>query len=133
MLDELLALGAMEPARASGPLRLRADQVGPGYTILTPEARRALIDAAQFEGMFLDPVYTAKALSGLAAAVKDGSIKHDERTVFVHTGGLPGLFGHEFMRDPRGAPEAAKIAGTGREGAASLIQPADRRGSDGPP
>lgn len=133
ILDELLALGAMEPARASGPLRLRADQVGPGYTILTPEARRALIDAAQFEGMFLDPVYTAKALSGLAAAVKDGGIKHDERTVFVHTGGLPGLFGHEFMRDPRAAPEGAKIARAAREGAASLIQPADRRGSDGPP
>jgi len=104
MLDELSAQGAAAPARTGGPLRLRDDQVGPGYTILTPEARDALIDAAQLEGIFLDPVYTAKALSGLAAAVRDGSIGHDEPTVFVHTGGLPGLFGHAFLRDPHGVP-----------------------------
>jgi D-cysteine desulfhydrase len=50
--------------------------------------------AARTEGLVLDPVYTAKALAGLAAAVREGSIAPGRRTVFVHTGGLPGLFGH---------------------------------------
>jgi D-cysteine desulfhydrase len=50
--------------------------------------------AARTEGLLLDPVYTGKALAGLAAAVGDGSIRPGERTVLVHTGGLPGLFGH---------------------------------------
>lgn len=33
-------------------------------------------------------------MAGLIAAVRGGDIRPGERTVFVHTGGLPGLFGH---------------------------------------
>ncbi len=33
-------------------------------------------------------------MAGLIAAVGDGSIRPGTRTVFLHTGGLPGLFGH---------------------------------------
>ncbi len=47
----------------------------------------------------LDPVYTAKAMAGLAAAVRDGEIRPGEKTVFVHTGGLGGLFGHPYATD----------------------------------
>jgi L-cysteate sulfo-lyase len=36
----------------------------------------------------------ADARAGLAALVADGRIKAGDRTVFVHSGGLPGLFGH---------------------------------------
>jgi L-cysteate sulfo-lyase len=81
-------------------LRARVDQVGAGYGLLTPEAVAAMQAAAALEGILLDPVYTAKALSGLHAAVHDGDIDPDEPTVFVHTGGLPGLFGHELAVDP---------------------------------
>jgi D-cysteine desulfhydrase len=49
-------------------LRLRHDQVGAGYGVLTPAASSALQAAAQCEGVILDPVYTAKALAGLAPA-----------------------------------------------------------------
>jgi D-cysteine desulfhydrase len=75
-------------------LRLRLDPVGDGYGARTEAAVTALRDAARSEGLLLDPVYTGKALAGLRAAVADGSVKPGERTVFVHTGGLPGLFGH---------------------------------------
>jgi L-cysteate sulfo-lyase len=89
-----------------GTLRLRGDQVGPGYGAATPAGRAAMRDAARCEGLVLEPVYTAKALAGLAAAVRDGDIRPGERTVFVHTGGLPGLFGHpladELAADTRG-------------------------------
>jgi D-cysteine desulfhydrase len=104
LVDGLSDEGTMSPDNTGAPLRLRGDQVGDGYGILTPEARSALVDAARCEGVFLDPVYTAKAMSGLAAAVRDGSIKHDELTVFLHSGGLPGLFGHDFIRGPQCNP-----------------------------
>jgi D-cysteine desulfhydrase len=42
----------------------------------------------------LDPTYTARGLAGLRQLVADGYISAGQRTVFVHTGGLPGLFGH---------------------------------------
>jgi D-cysteine desulfhydrase len=67
--------------------------------------------AARTEGLLLDPVYTGKAIAGLASAVSEGIVRRGERTVFVHTGGLPGLFGHPF------AAELAAVAiGSGRRG-----------------
>jgi L-cysteate sulfo-lyase len=75
-------------------LRLRLDQVGPGYSALTGQVREAMLIAARTEGIVLDPVYTGRAMAGLIAAVREGDVRPGERTVFVHTGGLPGLFGH---------------------------------------
>ncbi|CAM5258539.1 MULTISPECIES: D-cysteine desulfhydrase family protein [Streptomyces] len=75
-------------------LRIRRDQVGAGYATLTAPVREALRLAARTEGLVLDPVYTGRALAGLHAAVRDGTVRPGERTVFLHTGGLPGLFGH---------------------------------------
>jgi len=84
--------------RQAGPprlrLRLRLDQVGPGYSELTGPVREAMLIAARTEGIVLDPVYTGRALAGLIAAVRDGDVRPGERTVLLHTGGLPGLFGH---------------------------------------
>ena len=93
MVQELASVG-LSRAPADVTLRLDQSQVGPGYEELTDQARRALDDAASCEGLVLDPVYTAKALAGLVAAVERREIRPGERTVFVHTGGLPGLFGH---------------------------------------
>ena len=93
------------PEHTPAALRLRTDQVGPGYGKLTATARGALVAAARCEGLVLDPVYTAKALSGLRAAVTDGAIAPGEPVVFVHTGGLPGLFGHDVLDDLEGGGE----------------------------
>ncbi|MCL2614446.1 MAG: D-cysteine desulfhydrase family protein [Nocardioidaceae bacterium] len=74
-------------------LRIR-DQVGAGYSSYTPETEAAMVLAARTEGVVLDPIYTGRALAGLVAAVRHGEIRAGETTVLVHTGGLPGLFGH---------------------------------------
>ncbi|MEV8062809.1 D-cysteine desulfhydrase family protein [Streptomyces antimycoticus] len=93
---------AGRPAATS--LRLRLDQVGPGYSALTEPVMDAITTAARTEGIVLDPVYTGRALAGLIAAVHDGQVRPGERTVFLHTGGLPGLFGHtETLRRARSA------------------------------
>ena len=80
-------------------LRIDRDQVGAGYGRLTTAALMAIHTAARTEGLLLDPVYTGKALAGLATAVTEGIVRPGERTVFVHTGGLPGLYGHPFAAE----------------------------------
>jgi L-cysteate sulfo-lyase len=90
------ALASMVTAEPVDPgtLRLRTDQVGAGYGTLTEQAAEAIRLAARTEGVVLDPVYTGRALAGLAAAMRDGDLDSDTPVVFWHTGGLPGLFGH---------------------------------------
>lgn len=87
-------------------LRIRLDQVGAGYPVLTEPVMTALTLAARTEGMVLDPIYTGRAMAGLTAAVRAGEITPGARTVFLHTGGLPGLFGHP----PTLARAAAELA-----------------------
>src|SRR5262249_19091599 len=79
-------------------LRFDSTQIGPGYELLTPAARQAIHDAGETEGLILDPVYGAKAFAGLAKAIASEEIQPGERTIYVHTGGLPGLFGHPFAQ-----------------------------------
>ena len=85
-------LGVAEPALE----RVRTDDraVGPGYGVPTDEVWAALRLFASTEGITLDPVYTGKAAAGLVDAVRRGEIGADETVVFVHTGGLPGLFAY---------------------------------------
>jgi len=95
-LNELLD-GMSGVAVRRADLWIDRDQVGAGYATLTPDAAAAMRLAARTEGIFLDPTYTARALAGLIACVADGRIGHRDRTVFLHTGGLPGLFGHPAL------------------------------------
>jgi L-cysteate sulfo-lyase len=92
-LNELLDGMPGVRVRRAG-VQIDGGQVGAGYPALTPAAREAMRLAARTEGIFLDPTYTARALAGLIACVADGRIEREHRTVFMHTGGLPGLFGH---------------------------------------
>lgn len=75
-------------------LQLARDQVGAGYATLTEPVADALALAGRTEGIVLDPVYTGRALAGLVAAVASGRLEAGRRTVLLHSGGLPGLFGH---------------------------------------
>jgi D-cysteine desulfhydrase len=104
--DLVAALGG-----TASDLRLVMDQVGEGYGRLTAAAAEAMGTAARTEGLLLDPVYTGKAMAGLAAAVAAGTVRRGERTVFLHTGGLPGLFGH-----PYAAELAARVVGAADPG-----------------
>ena len=72
---------------------VREDYVGPGYGVLTPEAREAFALLARSEGILLDPVYTAKALAALIDDVRRRR-QPGEVLVFVHTGGQPAVFAY---------------------------------------
>lgn len=68
------------------------DYIGPGYALPTEEAREAVELVARTEGLFLDPVYTAKAMAGLVDRIRAGELDPSRPVVFLHTGGTPALF-----------------------------------------
>jgi len=92
-------LGMSIPPAAEPPAVLE-DYLGPGYGIVTPEAVEAIRLTARTEGVFLDPVYTGKAMAGLIDLVHRGEIRQGETVVFLHTGGQPGLFAHAGVLSP---------------------------------
>ena len=66
------------------------------------------VSALADDGIVFDVTYAGRALAGLAAAIRSGAVRSGERTVLVHTGGVPGLFGHPgLFRAPRGPGQAA--------------------------
>jgi L-cysteate sulfo-lyase len=87
-------LRGMGEAVDPGDLRIDGDQVGRGYEHFEPATQTAMLHFAQTEGIFLDPTYTGRAAAGLASAIQSRAIRPGDTTVFLHTGGLPGLFGH---------------------------------------
>ncbi len=74
---------------------LHGGVLGAAYGLPTPAMREAVTLLARAEGIFLDPVYTGKAMAGLLALIRSGRIVADESVVFLHTGGAPGLFAYE--------------------------------------
>jgi D-cysteine desulfhydrase len=66
--------------------------VGRGYALSRPEEMALIIEIARREGLFLDPVYTGKAFYGMIQELKRDPHCFGERIVFIHTGGLFGLF-----------------------------------------
>ncbi|MDP9821373.1 D-cysteine desulfhydrase family protein [Nocardioides massiliensis] len=83
----------LEPAS----LRLDHDHVGEGYGALVPTVREAVELVARTEGVLLDVTYVGRAAAGLVAGVRSGLIRPGAKTVLMHTGGLPGLFGHPAL------------------------------------
>jgi len=65
--------------------------VGEGYGIATEASREALTLLARSEAIVVDHTYTAKALAGLIALVRDRSVPKDSSILFWHTGGQVGV------------------------------------------
>ena len=79
------------------------DYIGHAYGYLTPECIDALKLVAKTEGIFLDPVYTAKAMACLIDHIRRGKLGRDDTVIFLHTGGTPALFAYqeELVADSR--------------------------------
>lgn len=66
--------------------------IGPGYSKTGPEVFTTIKKVAALEGLLLDPVYTGKAFHGMLTLIEQGYFAKASDIVFVHTGGLFGLF-----------------------------------------
>lgn len=79
------------PAEAYG-IRVIDGYVGPGYAIAEQAIFRTIAELAALEGVILDPVYTGKAFYGLLQELERGRFGDSGDIVFVHTGGIFGVF-----------------------------------------
>jgi D-cysteine desulfhydrase len=66
--------------------------VGRGYALSRPEELAALRDLARAEGVVLDPVYSGKAWYALVTTLRRDPSAFGRRVLFLHTGGIFGLF-----------------------------------------
>lgn len=73
------------------------EYVGSRYGDATPEVLEAIRLLGRTEGIFVDPVYTGKALSGVIGEIRKGNLKKGETVVFVHTGGTPIIFAYDEL------------------------------------
>lgn len=66
--------------------------VGSGYGHASKEVFDLIAELARLEGLVLDPVYTGKAFAGMIAEIQAGRFEDCSDIVFVHTGGIFGVF-----------------------------------------
>lgn len=71
--------------------------VGDGYGLPADSTIDAISVAAKFEGLLLDPVYSAKGFAGLLGLVKADFFKPSDNVLFLHTGGSVALFAYEAL------------------------------------
>jgi len=67
---------------------------GPAYGVPDAATLEAIRLAARLEALALDPVYSGKGMAGLIGLVRAGRFSRDNTVIWIHTGGLPGLFAY---------------------------------------
>ena len=90
-IADLLDLDSVQLSRGTA-IEVDDRFVGDGYGIATDESKEAIDLAARTEAIFLDPTYTAKAMAGLIAYVRQQKLHEGQTVLFWHTGGQVGLF-----------------------------------------
>lgn len=71
---------------------LNNNYLGEGYGMVGEAEKEAIDLLARFEGVLLDPVYTAKAMAGLIDLIRQQQFDKTDKVLFWHTGGTPALF-----------------------------------------
>ncbi len=94
MVNETAKLLALDVAVTPDEVTVYDDYIGQDYGIITDDCIEAIRLVAQTEGVFLDPVYTGKAMAGLIDLIHKGQFTPKDTVVFVHTGGLPAVFAY---------------------------------------
>lgn len=85
------------PAIGTDKIIVDDGYVGDGYGLPAASTIDAISVAAQFEGLLLDPVYSAKGFAGLLGLTKAGFFKPSDNVLFLHTGGSVALFAYETL------------------------------------
>ena len=100
-LPYLAAMGELSKDRADrvaadlkpADFELFEEYVGIGYALSRPEELEHIARMARLEATVFDPVYTGKATYGMVNELKPGGrLRSSENILFIHTGGLFGLF-----------------------------------------
>jgi len=92
LTNDALGLLGLDKSISANDVAVDTNYVGEGYEIPTEASSEAIKYFARKEGIIIDPVYTAKTMSGLIDYVKKGIIPQGSKVVFWHTGGGTALF-----------------------------------------
>lgn len=93
-LDEMLTAVGLNQETSAKEIMNIVEAKGRGYAVNTDEELKLGLKVASETGVLLDPVYTLKGVYGMVneLAKEDSSIRKDAKILFVHTGGIFGLF-----------------------------------------
>jgi D-cysteine desulfhydrase family pyridoxal phosphate-dependent enzyme len=79
-------------AFSTSDIAINGEFIGPAYGVATDEGVEAIRLLAGTEAVFLDPVYSGKAMAAVIAHARGGELNPDQAIVFLHTGGGPSVF-----------------------------------------
>lgn len=94
LLEQFIELTGTCPVLSPDEIQVNDQFIGQGYGLPSTAGIEAINTMAGQEAVLLDPVYTGKAFAGLLALAQEGYFAAGDNVVFVHTGGLPGIFAY---------------------------------------
>ena len=97
ILEDLLGQMGLDRDISDQDIMVNADYTAEGYGIMNDLDKEAIHLFAENEGILLDPVYTGRAGGGLIDLIRKDYFKKDQRVLFWHTGGTPGLFADRYL------------------------------------
>jgi D-cysteine desulfhydrase len=89
---EAAEITGLKSEMSPSDIEINDKYVGIGYALSRPEELDFISEIASKEALVLDPVYTGKAMYGLYNEIKEGKVPQGSSVLFIHTGGLFGLF-----------------------------------------
>ena len=104
--ERLAAMLKVENPVTIDDIKTYDDVLAPGYGIMNDLTLEAIRTCAHLDALLLDPVYTGRAMCGLFRRLDDRSVSKGSRVLFIHTGGLPALFGYADALEPVFGEEA---------------------------
>lgn len=91
-LEDIIKTYNMNFTASREDMHIEKDYTHGAYNNPVKEVREAIYLMARKEAILLDPCYTGKAFAGLLSMISEGKVKQGEKVIFLHTGGLPGLY-----------------------------------------
>ncbi len=88
------ALLGIEPRWRDEHVEIAAAWSAGAYGVADTGTEEAIRLAARTEALVLDPVYSGKGLAGLIGLARQRRFSPDDVVVWIHTGGLPGMFAY---------------------------------------
>ena len=107
VLDEFRNLYLSDLRAHAQDIHIVDGYVGGGYAQSTLDELRFIHNVARTTGVILDPVYTGKAFYALWRETQNGRFQKNSRILFIHTGGIYGLFpfGDQYARQVLGSKQ----------------------------
>lgn len=101
---EAAALLGIEQRWHDDGVEITAEWSAGAYGAADATTEEAIRLAARAEALVLDPVYAGKGMAGLIGLARRGRFSVDDVVVWIHTGGLPGLFAYPETMTRLSAP-----------------------------